>query len=278
MKYETFMRFPQGKLKAFTLSYDDGVAADRHLMQILHDYAVKCTFNLNSDLFDRQDWHNRLPEKDVLALFGSCPHEIALHGHRHLFMSKCPPVQMYHEIVANRTYLEKAFGRVVNGMAYAYGDVSEQIEDACRACGVVYARTTKSTHDFTVPTDFLCWNPTCHHGDGELPALADAFVSTSPAHSVKFREPFLFYVWGHSYEFDDHDNWQVLTNLLDKVALRNDVWYATNGEIYSYVTAFRSLIWSADGSMVYNPTCTDVWLERDGITLHVPSGSTVKVD
>ncbi len=277
LKYETFLRFPSGKQKAFTLSYDDGVVADIHLMEILQKYNVQCTFNLNSGLFHRQDWHNRLPEEDVLNLFGKCPHEIALHGHRHLFLSKCAPVQIVEEIVSNRKYLENSFDRVVNGMAYAYGDVNDEIKTVCKQCGVVYSRTTHSTHGFSTPSDFLEWNPTCHHGDALLQELAQKFIDTQPSDSVKECEPYLFYVWGHSYEYDDNDNWHVLTNLLDLVANRDDVWYAANGEIYRYVTAYNSLVWSADGNYVYNPSAIDLWLERDKQTYCIPAGATVKV-
>ena len=45
------MRFPEGKSKAITLSYDDGVFSDYKLVQILNRYGLKCTFNLNSGRF-----------------------------------------------------------------------------------------------------------------------------------------------------------------------------------------------------------------------------------
>ncbi len=43
-----FMRFPGGRKKALTLSYDDGVEQDRRLMQIMDAHGLKGTFNLNS--------------------------------------------------------------------------------------------------------------------------------------------------------------------------------------------------------------------------------------
>ena len=39
-----------GKMKAVTFSYDDGVAQDRRLVEILNKYGLKSTFNLNSEL------------------------------------------------------------------------------------------------------------------------------------------------------------------------------------------------------------------------------------
>ena len=43
-----FLRFPGGKIKALTLSYDDGVEQDEKLVDIMVKYGLKGTFNLNS--------------------------------------------------------------------------------------------------------------------------------------------------------------------------------------------------------------------------------------
>jgi hypothetical protein len=40
-----------GKLKALTFSYDDGVVEDVRFIELINKYNVKCTFNLNSNLF-----------------------------------------------------------------------------------------------------------------------------------------------------------------------------------------------------------------------------------
>ena len=45
MKYR-FPRFPGGKAKAVTLSYDDGSNDDAKLLDIIDKYGIKCTFNL----------------------------------------------------------------------------------------------------------------------------------------------------------------------------------------------------------------------------------------
>lgn len=42
--------FPEGKRKAFTLSYDDGVIQDKKLVEIFNRHDLKATFNLNSGL------------------------------------------------------------------------------------------------------------------------------------------------------------------------------------------------------------------------------------
>lgn len=42
------MRFPGGKLKAMTFSYDDGVSADYRLVELMRKYYIKGTFNINT--------------------------------------------------------------------------------------------------------------------------------------------------------------------------------------------------------------------------------------
>ena len=39
-----------GKMKAVTFSYDDGVTQDTRLIEMLNKYGLKGTFNLNSEL------------------------------------------------------------------------------------------------------------------------------------------------------------------------------------------------------------------------------------
>ncbi len=278
MQHETFLRFSNGRAKAFTLSYDDGVAADKRLLKILDSYGVKCTFNLNSGVFPDKGLHNRMDEREALDAFKNCRHEIALHGHRHLYLTKVSKVQAAQEIVANREYLESRYERLVCGMAYAYGATNAEICDVLRSLGVHYARTTYSTGKFDLPSDFLRWDPTCHHTDAHLQEIAQRFVATSPLDERKARESYLFYVWGHSYEFDDNNNWHIITDLLDVVGSRDEVWYAANGEICDYVNAYRSLQWGIEDQLVYNPTCTELWVERDKKLYCIPAGATVHFD
>ena len=44
-----FLRYPGGKPKAVTFSYDDGVPQDLRLVEIFDRYGMKGTFNLNCD-------------------------------------------------------------------------------------------------------------------------------------------------------------------------------------------------------------------------------------
>ena len=71
--------------------------------------------------------------------------------------------------------------------------------------------------------------------------------------------PSLFYVWGHGYEFDKDNNWDRIEKLVSYMSENGkDIWFATNGEILDYISAAHLLQYSVDGSMIYNPTSTDI--------------------
>lgn len=279
MYEEKYMRFPEGKCKALTFSYDDGVKADKRLLEVFARYGLKGTFNLNSKLFDCENWHGRMDEETTFNTFKNCGQEIAMHGARHIFMDKVPLAEAVKETVDNRAYLEEKFGQIVRGIAYAYGAFNEDIKRVLRDCGVAYARTTRSTRGFEIPSDWLELNPTCHHTERELAALSDRFFGSSPLNEFKHREPWLFYIWGHAYEFDDDNNWDIIEALGRRAAEKSgEIWLATNIEIYTYVQAYNRLVFSLDGERVYNPSAVDVWIEIRGKTYKIGAGQTVTFD
>lgn len=272
MYEEKYMRFPQGKAKALSFSYDDGVAADKKLVKILDKYGLKATFNLNNLLFDCENWHGRMDEEETYKTFSGGKHEVAIHGARHIFLDKVPLAEAVNEVLQNRLYLENKFRKIVRGMAYAYNGYNDRIIDMLKGLGVAYARTTESSHGFGLPGDWLRLKPTCHHADAELNKLADKFFKSSPNGEFKHREPGFFLIWGHSYEFDDNNNWAVIEGLAKRAADTSDVWFATCGEVYEYCAAYNSLVFSLDGERVFNPSHIPVWLEIRGRVYEIPAG------
>ncbi|MDE6691644.1 MAG: polysaccharide deacetylase family protein, partial [Clostridia bacterium] len=165
---EKYMRFPEGKCKALTFSYDDGVEADKKLLKLFEKYGLKGTFNINSKLFDCRCWHDRMDEETTFNAFSGSGQEVALHGARHIFLDKVPLPEAIKEVVDNRAYLEEKYGTIVRGMAYAYNGYNADVKRVLADLGVAYARTTHSTYGFQIPTDWLELNPTCHHTEKEL--------------------------------------------------------------------------------------------------------------
>lgn len=219
-----------GKNKAITFSYDDGVYQDARLAEIFNRYGLKCTFNLNSALFDpKNNWtyrnaHCAHMREDELksALAG---HEIAVHGARHLDLTKLSREEIIDELKQDKADLERMWNTEIKGMAYAYGAYNEEIKQAVRDCGLVFARTVKPTHSFELQTDLAEFHPTCHHNDEKLFELAERFLA------LPDDTPALFYVWGHSYEFDGDDNWDRIEKFCKMVSGRDDIFYGTNSEV-----------------------------------------------
>lgn len=275
---ELFMRFPEGRAKALTFSYDDGVKQDGRLIEILNAHGMKGTFNINGNRFapeeqaDNPDY-NCYSKQAALQIYVE-PHEVALHSYTHPFLESLPTGMCAYEIVSDRVALENLFGKIVRGMAYPMGTYSDTVIDVLKSCGVVYSRTTKATEKFDLPSDFLHWNPTCHHNHPRLMELADEFLNQKVRHYPK-----LFYLWGHSYEFRNNDNWNIIESFTDKMAGHEDtVWYATNMEIYEYMTDYNRLVWSADGLIVNNPTTRTLWFERNHVLFSIEPGKTIRVD
>ena len=266
------MRFPEGRTKALTFSYDDGVRQDIRLMDLLDRYGMKGTFNLNSGLYAAARGRFRMTEEEATAAYTGRAHEIAIHSYTHPFLETIPQTAVIGEIMKDREHLEAQFGGIVRGMAYPMGTFSDEVVEVLRLCGVAYARTTVSTEKFKLPTDWLRLPATCHHDNPRLMELAKDFVERDFAH----RASGLFYLWGHSYEFDDNDNWHVIEEFVDYMGGReNEIWYATNIEIYEYIEDYKRLVFSADFRRVYNPTARTLWLAQGREIFSVAPGETL---
>lgn len=265
MESEFIMLFKEGRRKALTFSYDDGTIHDRKLVALMNQYGMKGTFNLNSGLFGKKERQiingidtdfSRIEAEEVKSLYAG--HEVASHTLTHPSLTGLPSNMGAKEVLKDRSNLEILTGELIRGFAYPYGTYNEKVEEILSACGIEYARTVCSTEGFELPQDFLEWHPTCHHESPKLMELAERFCTE------KAYLPEVFYLWGHSYEFSQKDNWQVIEDFMKYVSDYKDcIWSATNIEIVDYVEAFRKLRRSTDGRIIYNPTGTTLWFEMD---------------
>lgn len=278
-----FMRFPGGRPKAFTLSYDDDVATNVRFADTVSSYGLKCTFNLNLPSTPQ------LPEKDIREHIVEAGHEIAVHGKYHRAEGSQRPVDAIRDVLDCRLGLEKTYGRIVRGMAYPDTGIRilnremsyERIKSYLTDLDIVYARSLGGDNDrFELPLDFHAWMPNAHHDNPEIFSMIDKFLTLdfSEKSYQATLHPRLLYIWGHSYEFDRKNNWEHLDRICEKIAGHDDIWYATNGEIYDYVKAYESLVWSADGLMVYNPTLFEVFFVIDRKPYSVKSGETLVIE
>ena len=167
-------------------------------------------------------------------------------------------------------YPDSGITRFENGADYA--DIKHYLKDL----GIVYSRTLGGDNDsFALPTDWHAWMPTAHHTNPELFGYIDKFLNEPMSSYDASQTPGLFYLWGHSFEFENNKNWDLLDRICKELSGKPDIWYATNIEIYDYVSAYDSLIFSADGSRVYNPSLITVWFSADDKLYSVKSGETL---
>lgn len=278
-----FLRFPEGKCKAVTLSYDDGSCYDEKLLKTLNRYEMKCTFNLCSDGLLAGTGLSIEQVKGLLA----DGHEVAVHGANHLASGIVSPAEGIRDVLRCREALEQTFGRIIRGMAYpdsgitrfSDGNNYERIRSYLKELGIVYSRTLNGDNNrFELPSDWFAWVPTAHHANSKLPEYIDKFLSLDVTSLYCAEQyPRLFYLWGHSHEFECNHNWELLENICQKLGGKANIWYATNIEIYDYVMAYNALIWSANGKLVYNPSLIPLWFTVGDDVYSINAGSTIVI-
>lgn len=241
--------FPGGKHKVLTMSYDDGKHEDRRLVALFNQYGIKGTFNVNSGL---EGDLVRIPQAEYRELYKG--HEVACHTVSHPTIGRCPLELVAQEVIEDRKKLESIMGYPVRGLAYPNGSESPEIRAMLPALGIRYGRVVGNTDGFAMPDDFLQWKATCHHNHNLL-ELGQQFVDL---HKKQYL--YMMYVWGHSYEFTNNNNWEVMEDFCKLVGGKDDIWYATNIQIVDYMDVVKAAQYAADGSFVYNPCAQGLWL------------------
>ncbi len=224
-----------GKKKAITFSYDDGVTQDIRLIELFNKYGLKCTFNLNSALLGKPGEliregvrvnHTKVDPDKVCSVYEG--HEVATHSLTHPYLTRLTDDEVAREVEEDRIKLSELVGYEVTGHAYPMGDCDERVARILRdRTGVTYARTVVSTHNFDLqPNNLHLFNPTVYHHRemDEMFRLGEEFLA------LKTDEPKLFYIWGHAYEFDIHNDWCRFEEFLEMISGREDIFYGTNKE------------------------------------------------
>lgn len=267
--------FPGNKNMALTFSWDDGVEEDRPLVKFMNEHGLRGTFNLNSGSLGRPDRpanNKRIDASEVASLYQG--HEVAIHTVTHPHLAKLDASQIVREVLEDRVALEDIVGYPVRGMAYPYGTFSQQVIDILRTMGIVYARTTQMANPCFPPAEPLAWAATGHMFSQTPENMAERFklMHASPGRSN------VFFVWGHSYEFErSGDRWNEMHSLFEPMAGHDDVWYCTNIELFDYEAARKRIIIAANQKTAHNPSALPVTLLVNREPFVVPGGQTVSL-
>lgn len=225
--------------KFLTFSYDDSVLQDRRLISLFRKYNLKGTFNLNSGLFGTVAYlptpiegklvdHSKVFPDEVHDLYSG--QEVAAHSLHHPKLWDLTDEELIKEIGEDALNIKNLSGQEVIGMAYPGGPFFDDrvIRVIIENTTVFYSRDVKSTYGFEMPDNLMIWHPTIYHLDDRLFELGEEFINLKP------DKDSLFYIWGHSYEFDMFDAWDKIEEFFKMISNREDIIYATNGEIALY--------------------------------------------
>lgn len=225
-----------GKMKALTFSYDDGVLQDERLIELFKKYGMKATFNLNSGLlgkvgklthpnFGKTVDHSCFTTDKVKRIYDGF--EVAVHTHTHPLLPSLSEEDIVFQVEKDRELLSELVGYDVLGMAYPCGGVNNDdrvAEIIKRRTPIKYSRTITSCYSFEKQENLLRFNPTIYHMEWDkMFELAEDFLRANP------KTPMLYYGWGHSYELDFVDGyWEKFEDLLKLLAFKDDIFYGTN--------------------------------------------------
>ncbi|MBQ2712012.1 MAG: polysaccharide deacetylase family protein [Clostridia bacterium] len=226
-----------GKKKAVTFSFDDGVLQDARLIELLNKYGLKATFNINSgklglneqlSVLGKEVAHCKIPAERLREVYAG--HEVAAHTVHHPFLPSLTDEEVIREVADDCTTLQRLVGYPICGMAYPCGGENNNdrvAELIAKNTPVRYARTTVPSHSFALQGNLMRFNPTAHTVDPLLFSLAEEFLSYNG------EEPALLYIWGHGYEYDaDAPSWESLERLFAMLSGKEDIFYCTNKEAF----------------------------------------------
>lgn len=233
------MKTFDGKLKAVTFSFDDGVTQDKRLIEILNAYGLKATFNLNSAYLgtegelDRNGHivrHDKNPADSVAKIYAG--HEVAAHTLNHPNLTYVQDDdEVVRQVEQDRKALSALTGYEVRCLAYPCGGTNcdDRVASLVRNnTGIRFARTVTSSYSFDIPTDLIRYNPTVYYIEKEkMFELGKKFIE------LQTDKPQVFYVWGHSYEMDaEYLSWKDFEKFCKMISGKKDVFYGTNSEVF----------------------------------------------
>ena len=188
--------------------WDDGVATDIRLIEILRKYNAKATFNLCpgtmqeetvparwTDPFLRRWTFNgfsggRVGKKDLKAVYDGF--QVASHCWKHETAGVVTDAEFLKAATDARNFLEDTLQRECRGFAWPNGKHTPETERMLAEAGFRYGRTTANASDVTANPNPLALASNCRFMDPFFWKIFDEAKRTG-----------IFYFWGHSYEMMD---------------------------------------------------------------------------
>ncbi len=262
--------YPDGKRKAFNITYDDGILQDVRFVALLDKYGIKGTFNLNSGLMRREfEWVHecgmtvkRLSEHTAAGLYKN--HEVASHTVTHPYMSGLSKEVLLYEIGKDREILQNLFGREICGFAVPFDYYSELIESCVKECGFIYGRTSEESRNYTPCEDYFNWKAGIFHLSPDFKSYVQGFFETE-------EELAVCQIVGHAYDLDVENMWDEMEEILQRLQKEDDIWFATHIDLVEYLKAIRAA--EITENYIKNNSEREVWFEINGQVEGIPAHS-----
>lgn len=261
--------YPNGKRKAFNITYDDGILQDVRFVSLLNKYGLKGTFNLNSQLMEQEfEWTHpngmivkRLGVDAVRGLYNG--HEVASHTMTHPFLNDKSDEELLWEIGEDKRRLESIFQQEVAGFAVPFDYYDERIAACVRQCGFEYGRMSEETRNYCPWEEPYFWRCGIFHLAPDLDAYVDGFFQSK-------QELALCQIVGHSYDLDAQMLWEKMEDICRRAAEDPDVISMTHLELVRYLKAMKFA--SIHENAIENNSNQELWFCVDGEVVMVSPG------
>jgi peptidoglycan/xylan/chitin deacetylase (PgdA/CDA1 family) len=233
------------KTAVLTTSWDDGHRCDVRLARMLKEHGLRATFYVapENQEFAKQDLLT-LPEiRDISQDF-----EIGAHSMTHRRLPTIPEQEAEREIIQSKAVLEQVTGKEIKVFCYPGGAYTKLHVQLVKDAGYRYARTV-ARYSFTVDEPYEA-GTSLHVYNHRFDLWQTArFAKFRPIRVLRYLEwdslaqamfdqiierGGVYHIWGHSWEIDEHNDWERLENVFRYISAHPKVNYVTNGELEAY--------------------------------------------
>lgn len=214
---------------------------------MLKEHGLKATFYVapENQEFAKQDLLSLPTVRDLSQDF-----EIGAHSMTHRRLPAISAQEASREIIESKAVLEQVTGKEIQVFCYPGGAYTKLHVQLVKDAGFRYARTV-ARYIFTVDDPYQAGTSlhVYNHGLGfDLWQIA-RFVKFQPMKVLRclewdalaktmfdqvVKEGGIYHIWGHSWEIDEHDDWERLESVFRYISANPKVSYVTNGELEAY--------------------------------------------
>ena len=236
-------------MRYITTSWDDGHPSDERLAQLLEKYGLKGTFYIPQV----NPGHRVMKENEIAAL--SRNFEIGGHTLNHINLKKASPHQVRNEVQGSYDWLHSLTAEEPVSFCPPFGQYSAANLSIIYETGFRVVRTTQLLSTSARPgllhttlqmyphsgltyfkhlmkhgrmTNLGTWSRSNFTGD--IFRLLDHYLEFIMLHGG------CLHLWGHSWEIDNHNDWNRLENIFSRISRLQGFIYAENRDLEKQYT------------------------------------------